>query len=434
MKRLNKRLMKRGPWLHVRAGFNAIGVRIEKHPTKCKDTLEGREAAEKYLRDVVDVAKEWPLKEAEETVATKKPRITFDYALAEYLLAIQGKTKEVTREIYSYDLKKYLFGFLAVEHTITVGKTAIVVPAVSALNEITELHCTAMQSEWSKTMKPKTVVAHRRVCNSFFNFCVKPARAWMPLNPWEEVATSEPDDDSTLPLDEGAEHTNWERIRTSIAPWLRTRKQTRKQASDSLRRGPWRRNPETFLALLELMYETGLRRSDAVKFDPRKIEASEIIGYSYTTKQHKAKAKQKKTTASVTVFLKPWLAAKLKALPVFEQTSLPFYSGSGSTYKNYLDHYVTALLKEFGDQHGIPGLRPHRFRDSFAVNFLNAGGSLDDLKILLGHSSVAVTERHYAPWCKSRQTALEARVARNLNPEPPAPKLALVPAPVTPAA
>jgi hypothetical protein len=50
------------------------------------------------------------------------------------------------------------------------------------------------------------------------------------------------------------------------------------------------------------------------------------------------------------------------------------------------------------------------FRDTFAVELLLAGVPLDQVSILLGHSSVKITERHYAPFCKARQEQLAASV------------------------
>jgi integrase len=50
------------------------------------------------------------------------------------------------------------------------------------------------------------------------------------------------------------------------------------------------------------------------------------------------------------------------------------------------------------------------FRDTFAVELLLAGVPLDQVSILLGHSSVMMTERHYAPFCKTRQRQLAASV------------------------
>ena len=45
---------------------------------------------------------------------------------------------------------------------------------------------------------------------------------------------------------------------------------------------------------------------------------------------------------------------------------------------------------------GIPHLSPHTLRHTFATRFLQAGGDIYVLSKLLGHSSVSVTERHYA--------------------------------------
>jgi integrase len=51
-------------------------------------------------------------------------------------------------------------------------------------------------------------------------------------------------------------------------------------------------------------------------------------------------------------------------------------------------------------------------RDTFAVSLLLKGVPLDSVSKLLGHSSIKITERHYAPWVKARQEQLEAEVRR----------------------
>jgi integrase len=60
----------------------------------------------------------------------------------------------------------------------------------------------------------------------------------------------------------------------------------------------------------------------------------------------------------------------------------------------------------------VANCHPHRFRDTFAVSLLLKGVALDSVSKLLGHSSIKVTERHYAPWVKARQEQLEAEVRR----------------------
>jgi len=43
---------------------------------------------------------------------------------------------------------------------------------------------------------------------------------------------------------------------------------------------------------------------------------------------------------------------------------------------------------------------------------LLAGVPLDQVSILLGHRSIKVTEKHYAPWVRARQEQLENSVRR----------------------
>jgi integrase len=50
----------------------------------------------------------------------------------------------------------------------------------------------------------------------------------------------------------------------------------------------------------------------------------------------------------------------------------------------------------------------HRFRDTFATELLLAGVPIERVSRLLGHQSVRITEKHYAPWTESRQRQIEA--------------------------
>jgi site-specific recombinase XerD len=66
---------------------------------------------------------------------------------------------------------------------------------------------------------------------------------------------------------------------------------------------------------------------------------------------------------------------------------------------NYLD---------FKDEKGNRmEFRSHMLRDTFAVEMLLAGVSLEKVSRLLTHKSVRVTEKHYAPWIKARESQLE---------------------------
>lgn len=57
-------------------------------------------------------------------------------------------------------------------------------------------------------------------------------------------------------------------------------------------------------------------------------------------------------------------------------------------------------------------------RDAFAVELLLAGVPIERVSILLGHQSVRITEKHYAPWVSSRQEQLEADLAKAWSRDP----------------
>jgi integrase len=51
---------------------------------------------------------------------------------------------------------------------------------------------------------------------------------------------------------------------------------------------------------------------------------------------------------------------------------------------------------------------PHRFCDTFATELLQVGR----VSKLLGHQSVRITEKHYAPWTESRQRQIKEDLRR----------------------
>lgn len=49
----------------------------------------------------------------------------------------------------------------------------------------------------------------------------------------------------------------------------------------------------------------------------------------------------------------------------------------------------------------------HRFRHTMATNLLNKSVSVEQVAAILGNSP-AIVYKHYAPWVRSRQDALDA--------------------------
>ena len=55
---------------------------------------------------------------------------------------------------------------------------------------------------------------------------------------------------------------------------------------------------------------------------------------------------------------------------------------------------VRRVLQRAGDRAGVTGATPHRFRHTYAINFLRNGGNVLELQALLGHSSMEMVRRY----------------------------------------
>ena len=162
---------------------------------------------------------------------------------------------------------------------------------------------------------------------------------------------------------------------------------------------------DTFTLLLKLMLETGLRVSDAVRFDPRHCEKGEFMwAYTFTPKKQRKNEKAK----TVSVYLSEPLKTAIDNARWFS-ARLPFAyrPPAKEDETDYLAPAVYERMQQIGKRAEIEDCRPHRLRDTFAVRCLQKGMALEDVSKLLGHSSVAVTERYYAKWVKKRKLRLE---------------------------
>ena len=169
------------------------------------------------------------------------------------------------------------------------------------------------------------------------------------------------------------------------------------------------KRPQTFQLLLDLMLATGLRVGDAVAFDPGALSKGDSLWiYTYQPQKQKRAEKPKLLEAYITDEMKKridecaWLS-----------TRGPFWYGAGSD-PTPLAQAVYERMQGIGARAGIVDCRPHRLRDTFAVQALLRGMQLEDVSRLLGHSSVKVTEAYYAKWISSRKRRLERLVAESL--------------------
>ena len=98
----------------------------------------------------------------------------------------------------------------------------------------------------------------------------------------------------------------------------------------------------------------------------------------------------------------------IKAMDAAPHSSLRYFFWTGkSTVRSAKGKWQRRLQRLF-ELAKVPNGHAHRFRDTFSVELLLAGVPIERVSILLGHQSVRITEKHYAPWVRSRQGQLEA--------------------------
>ena len=164
-------------------------------------------------------------------------------------------------------------------------------------------------------------------------------------------------------------------------------------------------NATRIRTLIKLMRWSGLRIRDALTLERTRLINDNLLLY------------QAKTGTPVYVRLPPQVAEELRAIPAGAKPNPRyfFWSGNGlpktavADWQRSFRRLFRLAKLEKGD--GSPKrCFPHMMRDTFAVEMLLAGVPIDQVSMLLGHSSVKITEKHYSPWVKARQDQLAASV------------------------
>lgn len=97
----------------------------------------------------------------------------------------------------------------------------------------------------------------------------------------------------------------------------------------------------------------------------------------------------------------------VSALDAIGARDFTFSTGSGKV-KMWTTEWEERLKKVFVLA-GLPKAHSHMLHDTFSVNLLRKGRTIEGVAALLGNT-VGVCEKHYAPWVESRQHALEEAV------------------------
>ncbi len=206
---------------------------------------------------------------------------------------------------------------------------------------------------------------------SFFRFCQQ--GDWIAKNPARAVKAPKSKDKPTLPFS-----------RSEMARILK--------ACDQ-----YRGDQDRLRAFVLVMRHSGMRIGDTIALDETRLTGNKLMLYTA------------KTGTPVYVPLPP---VTMKALAKLHTNGNGRFFSTGNAKPQTARANWARYLDSLFAHAKIDGGHSHRFRDTFAVELLLAGVPLDTVSILLGHSSVKITEKHYKPWVKTLQKKLEEEVRK----------------------
>ena len=241
----------------------------------------------------------------------------------------------------------------------------------------------AFRQSW----KDKSIAAGKKLerLRAFCGFLVE--RGWMPVNYAKKLKAPVIKDPPTMPFSKEEivkllaacdKYTDW-RGRSDQA------------------------NAKRLRALCLLMRYSGLRVGDAASYPKPRLNGSRLFLCTA------------KTGVPVSTKLP---AAVVDALNTCPALSEQYWFWTGNSSKETLTGNWRRAFRRLCELARVRDGHPHRFRDTFATELLLAGVPIERVSVLLGHSSVKITERHYAPWVRERQEQLEADLERSWGRDP----------------
>lgn len=220
----------------------------------------------------------------------------------------------------------------------------------------------------------KTLLNYHTGLSAFYTWAV--AEGLAPVHIVRQVAPPDPEKKEIIPYTEAD-------VKLMLASLERTKPYHRAgQIEPSDRALP---NPLRNRAIILTLLDTGLRASELCSLrlanaDLKNQRLTRILGKGNRERTVLLSAKTAKA-------IWRYLATRPEAKPKY--ALFP-----GDDDQPFQRQSLARLIKRIGDRAGVPHAHPHRFRHTFAINFLKNGGNIFVLQELLGHSSLEMV-KHY---------------------------------------
>jgi integrase/recombinase XerD len=233
------------------------------------------------------------------------------------------------------------------------------------VQDFTVAELTAFRATW----KDKALSSAKKTerLRSLFKFAIE--RDWIKTNPAHKIKIAKPKETPTLPYSDE----EMERIIKAAE------------------------KDQPLLAFVYTMRYSGLRLSDTTMLKVTSLQGDRL--HLYTAK----------TGTPVRVPLPSYVVKELKAV---KRQHPDYFFFSGYAKVQSACGVWSRRLNTLFTKAKITDGHSHRFRDTFAVSLLQAGVAIESVSMLLGHTDIKITQKHYSPWVKLRQDLLEKELYR----------------------
>jgi len=137
-------------------------------------------------------------------------------------------------------------------------------------------------------------------------------------------------------------------------------------------------------AILELMYASGLRVSEAASLTLRDIDLDSGI---LTTTGKGSKTRRVPVGSSAVEWLKSYLVLRRRKENI--EISNLFVTSQGGPINRQI---IYTFIREYAEKCGLQGVSPHTLRHSFATHLIQNDADIRSVQQMLGHSDISTTQ------------------------------------------
>ncbi|CCO24076.1 tyrosine recombinase XerC [Maridesulfovibrio hydrothermalis] len=141
-------------------------------------------------------------------------------------------------------------------------------------------------------------------------------------------------------------------------------------------------------ALLEILYGSGLRVSEAISLDFYDVDTSSSV-VRVIGKGNKERLSPLSDTACRAI--DDYLAVRAELGPSLEEQALFVGNRGGRINRRQVNRILARMAEEAGLYGGV---HPHMLRHSFASHMLQSGADMRSVQELLGHENLSTTQRY----------------------------------------